>query len=86
MWWIDVALSLLIGLGVPCVDAVSFTRLCSSKLFFPPQRNRFILFTQHDQEFSSINPVWLLPVVAPNVAAASGALVASVLPEVRTSI
>ncbi|KAM0748108.1 hypothetical protein T439DRAFT_328090 [Meredithblackwellia eburnea MCA 4105] len=63
LWWVDVALSLLISIGVP-----------------------IILFTQHEQELKSINAVWLLPIVAPNVAAASGGLVATVLPDTEARV
>jgi len=41
----------------------------------------FVMFTRHDQTFSSINAAWLMPILGPLVAAASGGIVATVLPE-----
>ncbi|KAI5475693.1 sulfite efflux pump SSU1 [Pseudohyphozyma bogoriensis] len=40
----------------------------------------FMMFTRHKNELPSIAGIWILPVVAPNVASASGGIVASALP------
>ena len=50
LWWIDMAMSLACGLGVP-----------------------FLMFTRHDHAMERMTAVWLLPIVAAEVAAASGA-------------
>jgi len=50
LWWIDVALSLVIGLGVPV-----------------------LMITRQDHAIERMTAIWLLPVVAAEVAAASGA-------------
>lgn len=42
---------------------------------------RFVMFAYHTQSIEKMNAVWLLPVVAPIVAASTGGTVASVLPE-----
>ncbi|MGC9270138.1 TDT family transporter [Acidiphilium sp.] len=50
LWWIDVAMALVIGLGVP-----------------------FLMITRQDHAIERMTAIWLLPVVAAEVAAASGA-------------
>lgn len=63
MWWIDVALTVLIGLAFPVV-----------------------IFTRHRHELGGVNGVMLQPFVAAVVAAASGGIVASVLPADRARV
>jgi len=63
MWWIDVALTILIGLAFPVV-----------------------IFTRHRHELGGVNGVMLQPFVAAVVAAASGGIVASVLPADRARV
>lgn len=50
LWWVDAALSVVIGLGVP-----------------------FLMVIRQDHAIERMSAVWLLPVVAAEVAAASGA-------------
>ncbi len=50
LWWVDVVLSVIIGIGVP-----------------------FLMFTRQDHVMENMTAVWLLPVVAAEVAAVSGA-------------
>jgi C4-dicarboxylate transporter/malic acid transport protein len=50
LWWIDVGLSLVIGLGVP-----------------------FLMIIRQDHAIERMTAIWLLPVVAAEVAAVSGA-------------
>lgn len=50
LWWIDVSLSLIVGLGVP-----------------------FLMMVRQDHVLERMTAIWLLPVVAAEVAAASGA-------------
>jgi len=53
LWWLDVAMSLLCGVGIP-----------------------FLMFTRQQHSIDQMTAVWLLPVVAAEVAAASGGLLA----------
>ncbi|WP_455924415.1 TDT family transporter [Pseudomonas putida] len=53
LWWLDVGLSLLCGVGIP-----------------------FLMFTRQQHSIDQMTAVWLLPVVAAEVAAASGGLLA----------
>ncbi|EIK98370.1 C4-dicarboxylate transporter/malic acid transport protein [Pseudomonas sp. M47T1] len=53
LWWLDVALSLACGVGIP-----------------------FLMFTRQQHSIDQMTAVWLLPVVAAEVAAASGGLLA----------
>ncbi|HEX3984300.1 MAG TPA: C4-dicarboxylate ABC transporter, partial [Acidisoma sp.] len=48
LWWVDAALALACGIGIP-----------------------FLMFTRHDHSMERMTAVWLLPVVAAEVAAAS---------------
>ncbi|TVY42240.1 Sulfite efflux pump [Lachnellula occidentalis] len=64
LWWIDAVLSLAVCLYLPF--AISDAD-CRSMYF-------------HQTELKSMTATWLLPVVAPIVAAATGAIVADVLP------
>lgn len=50
LWWVDVVLSVIIGIGVP-----------------------FLMMTRQDHVMEKMTAVWLLPVSAAEVAAASGA-------------
>ncbi|GAA5938016.1 TDT family transporter [Sporobolomyces koalae] len=65
LWWIDVALSVTVAIGVP-----------------------FFVFTrhQHSPSLNTVSPAWLLPIVAPNVASASGGIVATVLPAAQARL
>lgn len=51
LWWIDVALSLACGVGIP-----------------------FLMFTRQNHSMETMTAVWLLPIVAAEVAAASAGL------------
>jgi len=53
LWWIDVAMSIVCGLGVP-----------------------YLMFTRQQHSVETLTAVWLLPIVAAEVAAASGGLLA----------
>jgi C4-dicarboxylate transporter/malic acid transport protein len=53
LWWLDVALAMLAGIGVP-----------------------FLMFTRQSHGLETMSAVWLLPVVAAEVAAVSGGLLA----------
>jgi C4-dicarboxylate transporter/malic acid transport protein len=53
LWWLDVALAMLAGVGVP-----------------------FLMFTRQSHGLETMSAVWLLPVVAAEVAAVSGGLLA----------
>lgn len=57
LWWLDVALSVAIGIGVP-----------------------FAMFTRQAHSVEQMTAVWLLPVVASEVAAVSGGLILPHLP------
>ncbi|WP_227307353.1 TDT family transporter [Acidisoma cellulosilyticum] len=48
LWWIDAAMAVVCGIGVP-----------------------FLMFTRHDHSMEKMTAVWLLPIVAAEVAAAS---------------
>ena len=52
LWWIDAAMSVVIGVGVP-----------------------FLMFTRQDHAIEKMTAVWLLPIVAAEVAAASAGLI-----------
>ncbi|GMQ52180.1 MAG: C4-dicarboxylate ABC transporter [Pseudomonadales bacterium] len=51
LWWLDVALALACGVGIP-----------------------YLMFTRQEHSIDQMTAVWLLPVVAAEVAAASGGL------------
>ena len=53
LWWVDVALSLACGVGIP-----------------------YLMFTRHEISLDSMTAVWLLPVVAAEVAGATGGFLA----------
>ncbi|APO95125.1 TDT family transporter [Xanthomonas vesicatoria] len=53
LWWVDVAMALACGVGVP-----------------------YLMFTRQQHRIEQMTAVWLLPVVAAEVAAASGGLLA----------
>ncbi|WP_249672133.1 TDT family transporter [Pseudomonas abieticivorans] len=53
LWWLDVGMALLCGVGIP-----------------------FLMFTRQAHSIDQMTAVWLLPVVAAEVAAASGGLLA----------
>ena len=57
LWWIDVALAVAVGVGVP-----------------------FAMFTRQTHSVEQMTAVWLLPVVASEVAAVSGGLILPHLP------
>jgi tellurite resistance protein TehA-like permease len=57
LFWIDVALSLLVCCGVP-----------------------LFMIMVHEQSIERLTAVWLLPIVAPIVAASTGATLCTVLP------
>lgn len=63
LWWIDVAMSLACGLGVP-----------------------FLMFTRHDHSMERMTAVWLLPIVAAEVAAASGAQLVPLIADPHTGL
>lgn len=63
LWWTDVAMSLVCGLGIP-----------------------FLMFTRHDHAMERMTAVWLLPIVAAEVAAASGAQLIPFLGEGQTAL
>ncbi len=52
LWWVDVVLALVIGLGIPV-----------------------LMITRQDHAIERMTAIWLLPVVAAEVAAVSGALI-----------
>lgn len=53
LWWIDVALAVACGIGIP-----------------------FVMFTRQEHAIDQMTAVWLLPVVAAEVAAVTGGLIA----------
>ena len=53
LWWIDVALAVACGIGIP-----------------------FMMFTRQEHAIDQMTAVWLLPVVAAEVAAVTGGLIA----------
>jgi C4-dicarboxylate transporter/malic acid transport protein len=53
LWWLDVGMALLCGVGIP-----------------------YLMFTRQEHSIDQMTAVWLLPVVAAEVAAASGGLLA----------
>ena len=57
IWWLDVALALACGVGIP-----------------------YLMFTRQEHSIDQMTAVWLLPVVAAEVAAASGGLMIHLLP------
>ncbi|ONM45140.1 C4-dicarboxylate ABC transporter [Halopseudomonas pachastrellae] len=57
IWWLDVALALACGVGIP-----------------------YLMFTCQEHSIDQMTAVWLLPVVAAEVAAASGGLMIPLLP------
>ena len=80
LWWIDAALSVATCFYLPFVMFVNdFLALCPllhklGKTEFPHS----MYF--HDTKLKSMTAVWLLPVVSTIVAAASGGIIADVLP------
>ncbi|MCS3747411.1 C4-dicarboxylate transporter/malic acid transport protein [Xanthomonas arboricola] len=61
LWWVDVAMALACGAGVP-----------------------YLMFTRQQHRIEQMTAVWLLPVVAAEVAAASGGLLAPHLADAGT--
>ncbi|QJD68846.1 TDT family transporter [Xanthomonas campestris pv. badrii] len=60
LWWVDVALALACGVGVP-----------------------YLMFTRQQHRLQDMTALWLLPVVAAEVAAASGGLLAAQLADAQ---
>ena len=63
LWWVDVALSLTCGVGVP-----------------------FLMFTRQDHSIERMTAIWLLPIVAAEVAAASAGLLVPYLVDPQAAL
>jgi tellurite resistance protein TehA-like permease len=83
MWWVDVGISVLCCLGLPFQMYVSIPALFLSS-FTQSNSNSFLTtyrrMTKHQTRHETMTAAWLLPVVSVIVAAASGGVVAAVLP------
>lgn len=77
-WWIDVVLAVASCLYMPFV---MYVRVQTGEIF--PRANADISVVRMDVHLPTLNTMtatWLLPIVAPIVAAGSGAIVGSILP------
>ena len=88
LWWIDVILAVAVCFYLPFVMYVRLrSRLRSDKLTTKVDAligTRSMYF--HKTDLASMTAVWLLPIVAPIVAAASGGVVAQVLPNTQHAL
>ena len=85
LWWMDVILAVAVCLYLPFVMYVRLRPLL--RLYKLTTRADALIGIRsmyfHETDLASMTATWLLPIVAPIVAAASGSIVAQVLPNTK---
>jgi tellurite resistance protein TehA-like permease len=79
LWWIDSIVATIIAIGIP------FMMYVPSAFYFYIVivliQLSYLRFTRHKNDSASITAIWLQPSVSTIVSAASGAIIASGLPD-----